>query len=244
VSNTTKILNRIRVMLAKAESTEFAEERDSLTERAEQLMQRYAIDEAMLTAETGADPTTITTRNIQLIAPYAKERGFLLGTVAKHHDVRLVLDYSAGWARGHAFAILVGFPADLELVDMLYTSLTIQAVSALVRIEVPPLPSGRKQDKATYRSSWLLGFRTAVGHRLAAARSTATEETPAGPVSTALVLADRAALVDRRMAELYPDTHAVKARSRGTGRTAGYQSGLTADLGQPRIQHDSRALTG
>ena len=45
-----KMLSRVRALLAKAESTEFAEEADAFTEKAQQLMARYSIDVAMVAA--------------------------------------------------------------------------------------------------------------------------------------------------------------------------------------------------
>jgi Protein of unknown function (DUF2786) len=45
-----KMLGRVRALLAKAESTEFPEEADAFTEKAQELMTRYSIDVAMVAA--------------------------------------------------------------------------------------------------------------------------------------------------------------------------------------------------
>ena len=50
-----RMLSRIRALLAKAESTEFAEEAEALSGRAQELMAKYSIDHALLAAETGKE---------------------------------------------------------------------------------------------------------------------------------------------------------------------------------------------
>ena len=49
-----RALGRVRGLLAKAESTEFPEEADALTVKAQELMAAYALDEALLDAPTPA----------------------------------------------------------------------------------------------------------------------------------------------------------------------------------------------
>src|ERR1035437_9378523 len=48
-----RILGKIRALLAKAESTEFTEEAEALSARAQELMAKYSIDHALLAAEAG-----------------------------------------------------------------------------------------------------------------------------------------------------------------------------------------------
>lgn len=47
---TDSMMERIRNLLAKAEATTFQEEAHAFTEKAQELMQKYAIDQAMLEA--------------------------------------------------------------------------------------------------------------------------------------------------------------------------------------------------
>ena len=48
-----RMLGRVRALLAKAESTEFPEEAEALSARAQELMARYSIDYAVLAAGSG-----------------------------------------------------------------------------------------------------------------------------------------------------------------------------------------------
>ena len=49
----TRILGKIRALLAKAESTEFPEEAEALSARAQELMAKHSIDHALLAAQSG-----------------------------------------------------------------------------------------------------------------------------------------------------------------------------------------------
>ena len=48
-----RLLGKIRALLAKAESTEYAEEAEALSARAQELMAKYSIDHALLAARAG-----------------------------------------------------------------------------------------------------------------------------------------------------------------------------------------------
>jgi hypothetical protein len=124
---------------------------------------------------------------------------------------------------------LFGFGSDLERVELLFTSLLVQASYGLAAARVPEWDTA-----AAFRRSWLLGFSQAVGHRLREAeqRAASTTEASTGGPSVALVLADRGQLVDRRVEESYPRLRmSAPRRLAGTGLDGGYAAGRKADLG-------------
>src|SRR5690606_29427780 len=53
----SRILERVRMLLAKAESTTFAAEAETFTAGAQALMARHRIDAALLAAEQGSEST-------------------------------------------------------------------------------------------------------------------------------------------------------------------------------------------
>src|SRR4051812_4102214 len=61
---TQKILNRVRGLVAKAQSTQFEEERAAFMAKADELMETYAIELWML--ETKQDSKRIVRRNMDL----------------------------------------------------------------------------------------------------------------------------------------------------------------------------------
>ena len=68
-----RALRRIRGLLTKAESTDFPDEAESLTAKAQELMTRYAIDAALL--DVGPSPTGavgVETRRVHVQEPYVR----------------------------------------------------------------------------------------------------------------------------------------------------------------------------
>ena len=127
-----RMLGRIRALLAKAESTEFAEEAEALSARAQELMAKYSIDHALLAAETGREETP-GGRRIAVDNPYEAPKATLLQTVAEANRCRVV------WSKELGLVTVIGFPADLDAVELLFTSLLVQANTAMLR-------AGGKQD--------------------------------------------------------------------------------------------------
>jgi hypothetical protein len=141
-----------------------------------------------------------------------------------------------GARAGRVDAVTVfGYAADRERVELLYTSLLLQAVGRLVRVR----PPGAGESVAAYRRSWLHGFAVEVHRRLTAAHAAAAEEAgtaePGAP-SVALVLADRRHRVDRAYAEAFPRLGAPRrAALSGSGFGDGTRAGARADLGSGAV---------
>ncbi len=77
-----KVLNKIRGLLAKAEATEFVEEAETFTAKAQELMTRYAISATLLHATVSGSPT-VRSRRIHLDNPYVKEKVHLLTAIGE-----------------------------------------------------------------------------------------------------------------------------------------------------------------
>ena len=229
---TDAILEKVRKLLAKAEDPGCTPaEAEALTDKAAQLIAKYGVDRALLAAAAPEiDP--LGDRVIGVGPPYALDKAGLLATVAGALRCRSVRR-KEHTARGSAYAMhLFGFAADLERVELLYTSLLVQASMALAVVDIPEWDS-----VAAFRRSWLVGFACAVGERLRQAeeRASAAPRPASGP-SVALVLADRSDRVDRRVEEAYPHLRISPARRlMGGGLDSGYAAGQRADLGGPRL---------
>ena len=158
-------------------------------------------------------------RIVTVDAPYARDKAGLLAAIALALRCRVVHLERRGVARTHLF----GHAADLTRVELLFTSLLVQAAHGLAGAVVPP-----GEHPAAFRRSWLVGYTEAVRSRLYQAERAAVAEQP----GSELVLVDRTALVDRRRDEVYPHlTRAAPRRLVGSGRRQGYAVGRTADLG-------------
>jgi hypothetical protein len=130
---------------------------------------------------------------------------------------------------------VVGFPADLELVESLVTSLLVQLSGAMLRAQ-PPARSA--SASAAWRRSFISGFVGSVTDRLEAQRAEVVVDVTASTgASVALVLADRDARVEADFRRRHPRVRLsrVSAGSSGHGHRAGADAGRVADLGGRRL---------
>ncbi|MFF0169451.1 DUF2786 domain-containing protein [Streptomyces prasinus] len=211
----SRMLGRIRALLAKAEATGFPEEAEALTAKAQELMARHSVDEALLAvrAHTAAGPGAC---RIGVEAPYEQTKAVLLDAIADANHCRAVWNESLG------FSTVVGFGADLEAVELLYTSLLVQAGTAMTKAEAAQKAGGRKRTK-TFRQSFLAAYAHRVGARLAAA----AEGRTSGVSDDLLpVLASRDVAVTERLDHLFPET--TTTRLRGVSDAAGWEEGARA----------------
>ncbi|MFF1724662.1 DUF2786 domain-containing protein [Streptomyces sviceus] len=207
-----RMLGRIRALLAKAEATGFPEEAEALTAKAQELMARHSVDEALLDARAPAKDTPGACR-IGVEPPYEQAKAVLLDAVATANHCRAV------WNEPFAFSTVVGFEGDLAAVELLYTSLLVQAQSAMAKAEAAQRAGGRRRTK-TFRQSFLAAYAHRVGDHL----RTAAE----APVTDDLlpVLATREAAVTDRMERMFPRT--TTTRLRGVSDEAGWTEGARA----------------
>ncbi|MFD3731815.1 DUF2786 domain-containing protein [Streptomyces sp. NPDC058632] len=210
-----RMLGRIRALLAKAEATGFPEEAEALTAKAQELMARHSVDEALLAVRAHAATAPGACR-IGVEAPYEQTKAVLLDAIATANHCRAV------WNEPLGFSTVVGFAADLEAVELLYTSLLVQAGTAMTKAEAAQKAGGRKRTK-TFRQSFLAAYAHRVGARLAAA----AEGRTSGLSDDLLpVLASRDVAVTERLDRLFPET--TTTRLRGVSDAAGWEEGARA----------------
>jgi uncharacterized protein DUF2786 len=160
-----KLLNRIRALLAKAEATSYAAEAETFTAKAQDLMTRHAIDEALL-RDTDEQVAVIALR-VHLQSPYASMKATLLNAVSRANRCKVIYNASL------AIATVVGVPVDVDQVEMLFTSLLIQATRAMA--EAGAARPGTFDRSATFRRSFLTAYAVRIGERLIEADAAATE---------------------------------------------------------------------
>ncbi|WP_406154096.1 DUF2786 domain-containing protein [Streptomyces sp. NBC_01023] len=210
-----RTLGRIRALLAKAEATDYAAEAEALSGKAQELMARHSIDEARLAAEGHRTDTPAACR-IGVDAPYETAKAVLLDAVATANRCRAV------WNSAFGFSTVVGFEPDLEVVELLHTSLLVQGVAAMTRAEAAQRAGGRKRTK-TFRQSFLTAYASRLGHRLA---RTADEVTAEAAGSLLPVLAERDVAVVSETDRMFPET--TVSRVRGVTDEAGWLDGTAA----------------
>ncbi|MFJ8360240.1 DUF2786 domain-containing protein [Streptomyces sp. NPDC093984] len=226
----SRMLTRIRALLAKAEATGYPEEAEALSAKAQELMARHSIDEALLAARTHTGDAPGACR-IGVDPPYETAKAVLLDAVAAANRCRAV------WHDALGFSTVVGFEPDLEAVELLYTSLLVQATTAMTKAEAAQRKGGRRRTK-TFRQSFLAAYAHRIGDRLRAAAEEAEGQVTGGEGELLPVLAARDVAVADRMEEMFPDT--VTTRLRGVSDAAGWEQGAAAAdraqvTGRPRL---------
>ena len=231
-SSNAKIVSRVQALLAKAESTTYPEEADALVAKAQELMARHAIDEAVAQQRRpGARPEI---RRITIEGPYITPKAALLSAIGRANDVQVVYNRAGG-------ASLMGFDADIEIVELLFASLLVQASRAMLRA---PREEVGSQVKA-FRHAFLLAFAHRIGERLAEARASAVDDAAAQRGASLVPLFDaRRSAVDELMRQEFPHARsATTSVSHYGGYGAGRAAAEGADLGTRRFSGRDRALT-
>ncbi|NUS00905.1 MAG: DUF2786 domain-containing protein [Kribbellaceae bacterium] len=214
-----KMLARIRALLAKAEATEFPDEAEALSGKAQELMAKFSLDHALLEAAEEELPDDSAGRRLWVDTPYVSAKAQLVGAVAAANRCRTVV------IEDLAVVTIVGAEVDLQHTEILSTSLLVQANRAMI---AAGKHVGRRGESRTrsFRQSFLMAYAQRIGERLeqtAAATQAAVPEAEAGRLLP--VLAKREEQVDALFTQLFPNT--TTRRTRITNG-AGWHAGLTA----------------
>ncbi|BCJ45004.1 hypothetical protein GCM10010168_84220 [Actinoplanes ianthinogenes] len=203
-----RVLDRVRALLAKAEATDFPAEAESYSAKAQELITRYRIEEVTAPA---VDVVPFA-RRVGVDHPYENEKASLLDAVGRANSCRTV------WSPELGFSTIFGFDADIDAVELLYTSLLVQANRAMTRDEPA---KGRARVKA-FRRSFLIAYAARIGERL---RQAADREY-AGHGDLLPVLRNRDLQVRAAMEKVFPRT--VRARGSRVDSLEGWESGRAA----------------
>lgn len=219
-----KALKLIRALLAKAEATTFDAEAEAFTAKAQEMMTRHSIDAAVVASAAGGSTAAgVESRRVHIDNPYAEEKAGFLSAIADVNGVRSI------WIPDAGLCTVVGFPVDLQLTDLLFTSLLVQAT----RASAAATAADRQLSTPSFRRAFLISFAHRIAERLEAARSHVAAAAAAEYGDSLLpVLASREAAVEAAYAEAFPNTTMMKSRSyNSAGWHAGRSAADAADIG-------------
>ena len=219
---------RVRALLAKAESTEFPEEAEALTAKAQELMAKYAIDQLAVDARRGRTRSQVTSRRFDLDVTYGSAKSSLLGATGEANRCKVI------WSPSTKVATVFGFPEDLDATELLFTSLLTQATTAVLHAS-PPGSHGR--SVRSFRHAFFIAYAARVGERLQEIARAAVEQgrlEHGDDLLPALVRRDEA--VDAAISDEFPKLRVRRQSiSNGRGIQAGVSAADRADLGSTRI---------
>ena len=232
-----KVMAKVRALLAKAESTSYDDEAEALSAKAQQLMTRHALDRALIEHGHGARQQATLCR-IWLDNPYVNAKAMLVDAVARANRCRTVL--ATEWG----YITLLGDAVDLGGVELLATSLLVQATRAMVSTGSQFSRGGVSRTRS-YRQSFLLAYADRIGERLRAADQ--ASQSTIDDDRLLPVLSARSRAVDDLVEEYFP--HLVSKRvtiSNGAGWGAGRAAAdlATINLREALDDNEEQRRTG
>ncbi|MFF8845524.1 DUF2786 domain-containing protein [Streptomyces sp. NPDC015127] len=243
MTETNPKLAKIKALLAKAEdSAASPEEAEAYFGRAADLMAKYGIEAAML-AESKLSTDKLTSRSFDVKGKYIADRSALLFGISHALGAQNVYWRLFDTATGKYYrkVSIYAHESTLERIEMLFTSLQLQALNGVERTRPQ-----YGESTTSYRKSWLAGFANAVRKRLTQAEETALQEASqqAGGASTELVLVKREAAVEQFFKKAHPKLKAApRRRLAGSGWMDGKAAGERADLGGRSLSGRVKALS-
>lgn len=241
------ITTRIGALLAKAEGTDNEAERETYIAKAQELATKYAIDMELARIAAGGKETRETPKaeHIQLYewGDTSQTRAFfcqLFMNIGKANNLRFLVDRQSRYVVAH------GFQSDIDITKQMYTSLSLQMVSAAeayLRTDewrdrayfFDSAGNYRNMTARTARRSFYSGFAQTIGTRCMDAVRRAEKEmydTGSGTTSGALVLANRKSEIDKFYASVpkgrgsWGGGSAIHGAAFGAGREAGQRASL------------------
>lgn len=236
-------LRVIRKLLTRAESTDFESERESCLAKVADLMERHSIEEALVRESLDTDDSQSdrpTERLLVVPAPYAARKVQLFGAVG-HHAGCTVIDIGNDGTSVRRVAV-IGFPGDIDRVEMLATSLLVQLTRTML-VGRPGGAGSTAGETAAWRRSFITGFVMRVSERFAEVQraeqagsrrpSTPSSAQSDGRDSAQVVLARRDDAVNSEVRRRYPylRTKRMDGGSSAHGHRAGRDAGDRAGLG-------------
>jgi hypothetical protein len=136
----TAWVDKINALIAKAEASEFPEERDAFLVKADELMVKYAIEEYELDAARVASGLSSQLKPIirDIEIPYmaldtASDLYNLWYTITEAIGVKILFDrFTGNGSSGYRYAFkVVGYDTDIRYAELLFTTLHLQMVKAI-----------------------------------------------------------------------------------------------------------------
>ncbi|MCK9822374.1 DUF2786 domain-containing protein [Nocardioides cavernae] len=152
-------LAQVRALLAKAESTDSEHEAEALYAKAQELITRHALGRLLGAEGVSTDARAPRVRRVWLDAPYVAAKASLVAAVASANRCR------TAFAQRQAFIVLVGATGDLDAVELLATSLLVQADMAMARQGSRNTVGGVSRTRS-FRQSFLAAYASRIGERL------------------------------------------------------------------------------
>lgn len=222
---------KVQALLTKAERAATEHEAEAFQAKAMELIAKHGIDQAMLDAKRqseGGKAEDVVIKYVTIRNPYSEIKARMVAWVVMNMRCRAVLNPDRT-GRSTGRVTVIGFESDVERAIQLVTSLLLQLTAQV----------GKQRDPwnytpvRTYRNNWAAGFAVSVSNRVRdyETRAQKTAESDSDGPSTALVLVDRKAAVEKFYDNQFGHLNKAKtAKLGGHGYMQGVVDGKNADI--------------
>jgi hypothetical protein len=240
-----KRIETIQKLLRKANGAATPAEADAYFDKAQDLMVKWEIEEAMLFAAGESKDEIVQDAVLVARSGYFASMLQLLYVIGKANNVRVLKRPPSSWKK-EAGATLVGWKNDIERVKMLYASLLIQVGRERKKeMRADYIRAMTPSSRAIWVNSFSMSFAVRIGQRLQEQRAR-TLKTAGDADSTGSMLP---AVVDReeQVKNFMNGVPTTKTRSSGRKTDfAAWEQGANAadraDIGNTRIGDTKKRL--
>lgn len=222
------LLDRINALLVKAQHPSTGQaEADALTAKATFLMEKYSIDAAILATRTKVDNKP-TSASIVVTGTYIAANQQMAAHIARAFGAHCVFinEWNSDTKDWEDVVKVYGYESDIEMIRLLYTSLTLQCANHVKNIK-----GEYAGETRSLRRSFIYGFAWQVGQRLLKQRETATVKAEDSTPGAALVLVDRSTLARKLLDDEHPKLRKIRVGTvNGRAYRMGKAAGDKADL--------------
>lgn len=253
MNTNTKLLDKVRGLLAKGESTDNEHEAEAFLAKAHELIRLHALKEHELRGNASGD---IITRTVWLPEPYSMAKAHIAWAITKHTGTYAVVSSRIGAKYGTTPGsgrdlTVTGTAEAIDRFEAVLTGLLATAATGMLRITKAYIAANpdlfperfhkgtwsyRPVSTRTARDEYLVGFAAGVAENL----RRSDEDADADGKSGALVL-----LSDSKLAEAhYKADNRVGSGRAKYGSAAGRADGRRADVGRSRVASRRALGTG
>jgi hypothetical protein len=244
--STESVIRWCRKLLAKAESlsrdesTDNFAEVDAINQKVHELLTKSGIDAAMLAEKSETKQEAISVKR-DLSGPYGKDQITLWTNIARYNRCSVIWTSrkSLDWdeiqqcnKQVKIFSVtIIGFAQDIEICELLFTSLYLQVSARLVHVR-----GDEWQTTKSARCSYFAGFTVGVRSQFKATQAAVETAAEIAEPGTALVLLSREEQVLAKQKQLFPKVRTTpQRRVHSDHYSAGVAAGKRANLGRATV---------